>query len=1533
MSKKLTTISPSYHSFVEDQVLTHHQLNELIDYFEDQDRLSRICLSGVGLVCGFEVSRAANSSITITSGAGVSTDGDLFHLLTQDEEGNYQLGSPSITYTHFGIFDDSKAKYTPQFWKPGDQQLNIWEIFPAGQTDGKTVLTSFNAPGGLDAMVVVLYMESYTNDPGACTTISCDNQGAEEVRNVRVLLIHEDDMAYLNSPDTLFNAGDVLSTYLATSDADVSRITLDSSNSSSLDILKGDYFGAVENTDTVANMTSGIDLMLGKLNLTTLSGQIQSALTEAFKPGVLKGLLFQYRYDLLKDAADTYNELKELFLEKYGVCCPDINAFPKHLLLGYTTGSQLEPEENPYRHSFYKSPILDPHYDERDRFQALAERLLSQLTSYLGLSVPTEIQFTPSNLYVQLGKRAIPFYYHDGNTLLRRWDYDRSKYGRYERILGYHRSNNSSLPPVKKPFEFSIDPYNFIRIEGIQGLDYKTALDKVLELKDTYSLPFDVKVLGITVDDTVEIDVTEYACEFQDLSVLMSAWTSEQECIIGEVSYLLSGFSTAVEGDNIRKDVVLQFKEYRTLATKSPSVSTSVQSSDAQNAIVMSREPTIAAKTTEVTAAAAETSNVSSNASSGTVSGVKTSGTKATSGSSVVIDNMAVAEDTLGKVVYDAIEAAPFTDSSVIIAYIDQTLSQLSFDLWTPVVIDSTVKLPGKILAACYAIENLLPDSIEGLSDDTLKNYTSEIDKLCSYTKQLQAKYKEYVYGEYTVAQKGTTIIDQKILGMMDLLSNQLTNICCGAKKIQALLQEVEDRKKAILDGLRFSVFAEQHPGLEHKAGVEPGGTFVMVYSMGKDPSGLVKKGTVVADFALPYLCCSDCTPINFIVPKTPVSLTLSSDYFCLSGEPGSLDFNVSPADGVIAPEQAVGGLTINGTVLTIDPVLFPVDQIGVPIKFTVNNQYTDCTLIVRKKPTIDIKITSIAEPPFTYKFEPIGDVENSIFHWDFGDGSPVDTNAIPTHTYSIPLANGESSVTVSLTVIPNGGTCPATVSTPLLFDEVTVSITPTEVCENAEPVPFVITPFGANPVITGTGVTADMKFFDPGLTAGQTGPFDLTYNGNVFASMTILTVGSAEFTMDIGESSFFLNAVETGLSTYVWQFESGGTIVYEVENGPGVEVPYSKFTGLKKITARLKITSTCGDNFSEQTLDVPQEGTLSIPDGTLFCSNDSEGHAILTDGFSFPPVIEGSGVVNGKFVPSTANIGDNIITADGEPKLTVVVHKAPTAEFTYVFGADFIVLSADFTDVKQFQWRIVDLSGNNIIEPITNDKEPKIGFGELKENTSFIVYLAQEGEVCPKVATSQQIDLPGKEQGSVTLTPQQFCDTDSFAYPFTVTGYTKAPQIEGPGVDKELLTFTPSLAGPGEFELKVTDENGVNTSIFVTVKEGPKGDFKASISNDILSAENFGIIGTSSFYWSLTDKDGNEMRLDNQPNFEIPVSSLEIRTDRKPDYVVVTLILLGDPCTTIVQQEVDTSGGGSVVVTNPSAPFPPGTPINGAKE
>ncbi|MEZ0128365.1 hypothetical protein AB9T88_00510 [Flavobacterium sp. LBUM151] len=69
MLAKLSTITTLYRKFTKNQVLTEGHLNEIVDYFDDQDRISRIGLSGVGIICGFQVSyneAAKNISITQT---------------------------------------------------------------------------------------------------------------------------------------------------------------------------------------------------------------------------------------------------------------------------------------------------------------------------------------------------------------------------------------------------------------------------------------------------------------------------------------------------------------------------------------------------------------------------------------------------------------------------------------------------------------------------------------------------------------------------------------------------------------------------------------------------------------------------------------------------------------------------------------------------------------------------------------------------------------------------------------------------------------------------------------------------------------------------------------------------------------------------------------------------------------------------------------------------------------------------------------------------------------------------------------------------------------------------------------------------------------------------------------------------------------------------------------------------------------------------------------------------------------------------
>src|SRR5262245_11882007 len=98
----LATITTGYSIFEKDQVLTHEQLNSVADYFDDQTRLTRIKLLGVGIVCGLRVS-AQGSTIKVTQGAGVTTDGDLLYL------------AKDTVFDKFKLYDESNPKYAPFF--------------------------------------------------------------------------------------------------------------------------------------------------------------------------------------------------------------------------------------------------------------------------------------------------------------------------------------------------------------------------------------------------------------------------------------------------------------------------------------------------------------------------------------------------------------------------------------------------------------------------------------------------------------------------------------------------------------------------------------------------------------------------------------------------------------------------------------------------------------------------------------------------------------------------------------------------------------------------------------------------------------------------------------------------------------------------------------------------------------------------------------------------------------------------------------------------------------------------------------------------------------------------------------------------------------------------------------------------------------------------------------------------------------------------------------------------------------------------
>jgi hypothetical protein len=190
---------------------------------------------------------------------------------------------------------------------------------------------------------------------------------------------------------------------------------------------------------------------------------------------------------------------------------------------------------------------------------------------------------------------------------------------------------------------------------------------------------------------------------------------------------------------------------------------------------------------------------------------------------------------------------------------------------------------------------------------------------------------------------------------------------------LRNLKDTYEKRKAAFEANLTFGPFLLQNPGLEHGAGVPPGGTFVLVY---KDPAiprkdlRLRKGGEsiVVADFYLPYRFCGSGNGVQFILPEPPPTVEMQ-DSFCLnmpkekidvSPETGSFDSPlVTKEDGTFFfnPTQ-VGTHKLTYTVPNRIPVSIEVHVIPLPtVSFTSNKlnesevffiyNYTDATELV----------------------------------------------------------------------------------------------------------------------------------------------------------------------------------------------------------------------------------------------------------------------------------------------------------------------------------------------------------------------------------------------------------------------------------------------------------------------------------------------------------------------------------------------------------------------------------------------------------
>ncbi|WP_129126118.1 hypothetical protein [Geomonas oryzae] len=917
--------------FEANQVLSFSHLNQVFDYLDEQERLTRANLIGIGIVCGLEITLSQNVDgglgITLTRGCGVTSQG---YLIVEPEDAFL------VSYRQY--LPPTDLPY-PLFMK-GDAPYPLWELFPAGEPDTVPITTP---EGFLADKAVLLFLELKKEGLRNCSMNNCDDRGSEITVTVRRLLIGVNDLKEiiaranaLEGNGTVTDLAETLLERLNIPEVHLPRIDVpNTAPATSQDVyaaFQAAFTGEKLVQQTATALTAAYDafkpLAQQKYpdnpfaDFTGRFGSLDNT------PGSTAQVRFlQYYYDFFDDISKGLRELSRAGGELFSVCCPPEGLFPRHLMLGVLFPIQVSAPEL-YRTPFWPSPALSGGEERIVELEELFERLVemtARFTDAPPLPLPAfsrlpstdgSIRITPSRLgEAPLSGKAIPYYYLFTGTppLYRLWDPDKTQRNRANQNLGYRSdSYQPPAPPfVTQALRYDLEPYNFLRVEGHLGKNYQRVMTTLLTLKSRYRLPIEVIALRTgAFDEKVPVDLSKKGCRFQDLETLYESVKAESTCFLcAELRYFYA----------------LPFE------TRSP-VTTPAKP---QLAVLANCAP-----------------------------------------------DFLVQPQTLGRLFEDFLAnqpggAVPEIDPNVIINFLNsQNVGQSNLIIFY--VIAFVAKLFEQYAAT--------------LAELDYPGFEKRYQDLVRVTEAVE-KEREGAAG----AIEGTVNLLR-----WEELDDRLEAILyhCRLDVIKTLEGEFQDRLREVKQRLYLGTFLRDHPGIQHKAGVPLGGTFIVVYheeparvlqpgggidlgglrdrfrfdrrvtpegvtgrtgpaapsgtaticadvepaammdaftrmaskpELAADPDvrlvlgaftgrvpdpGVVRPprtgaediieqtvreledGTVIADFYLPYLCCSDCAPVQFVLPTPPLTFTVQTG--CTNAN-NQAEVTIAP-DGGTAP-------------------------------------------------------------------------------------------------------------------------------------------------------------------------------------------------------------------------------------------------------------------------------------------------------------------------------------------------------------------------------------------------------------------------------------------------------------------------------------------------------------------------------------------------------------------------------------------------------------------------------------------------------
>ena len=527
----MSVIINQYPVFEGSQVLTSAQLNSLVAYLDQQNRLTRVKLIGIGVVCGLELRYNAPDELIITEGTAITSEGFLL-----------SLGECEITFYRPYTLPDG-VEYRPFGFPVQDVELHeLLTSVPDDPTGVEPLSEAF-----LSDKFVLLFLECYDNDLKPCITNTCDEKGIDRIFTLRKLVISRDDL------DKVLTRSDNIEAPFP----DDEKMMQDFMPKVLLDPGKPHSTGYKE---LAAHYRNNMELLVKKMFSQTNGLLIDSyeymlpllghvyRFANPFSSTIIKNLItewntylsdderkgIQYFYDFIYDLLIAYEEYRLCALELMGTCCPDMSLFPKHVMLGRAnTEAETSEERRTYRHGFSQTPIYNQQKYLREKTIALHHRLVLMVEQF-NLAMITKpdddlpVHITPSSEKKEaLGERIIPYYYKPttesklipGSSLEQYWNYDITrKTSGLVQIGGYHRRIKDVNQPgtvYESPLLYTYDRKDFLRIEGHHCKKPEDVITILREQQRQFNLPFDLIALRISTSGVTR--AYDYSCGFHDL--------------------------------------------------------------------------------------------------------------------------------------------------------------------------------------------------------------------------------------------------------------------------------------------------------------------------------------------------------------------------------------------------------------------------------------------------------------------------------------------------------------------------------------------------------------------------------------------------------------------------------------------------------------------------------------------------------------------------------------------------------------------------------------------------------------------------------------------------------------------------------------------------------------------------------------------------------------------------------------------------------------------------------------------------------